>query len=101
MSIIAAFLIYLTLFRLTMIDAGVVSLILGYRLLRQGMLPSEGSRQGMAVDATIPGARFTLKNATPGTCFALFGVLLISVMVVKGSPELALEMLNTVGLVEG
>ncbi|HKW68848.1 MAG TPA: hypothetical protein VJP04_16250 [Terriglobales bacterium] len=42
----------------------------------------------------MAGARFTVKNAAPGTAFALFGAMLIIVMVVQSSRSVALETLN-------
>ena len=86
-EIVVPVIIYLALFRLAIIAAGIVSIVLGYRLFCRGVWPGNGS--GTAVDAEIAGQRFSLKNAAPGTCFALFGVLTISVMFVSGPPELS------------
>jgi len=86
------FLIYVTLFRLAIIAAGVISIVLGYRLFCKGIWPDQGE-QGAAFDAKIAGANFTLKNAAPGTFFALFGVIIISFML-SGMPEFTLETVN-------
>ena len=43
------------------------------------------------MEASVAGSSFTLKNAAPGTCFALFGVLIIAVMFAAGSPQLTLH----------
>ena len=101
MSIEFAFLIYLTLFRLAIIAAGVISIVLGYCLLCRGIWPDGGTRQETVVEAKVAGSSFTLKNAAPGTSFALFGVLIISVMFAKGSPEFTLEILHNAGIVSG
>lgn len=84
MDLSISFLIYATLFRLAVIAAGVLIIVLGYRLFLQGLASSDES------DASIEGGGFklTLKNAAPGTSFALFGAVLISAMVIQGSPEL-------------
>jgi len=84
MDLATSFLIYATLFRLAVIAAGVLIIVLGYRLFLQGLASSDET------DASIEGGGFklTLKNAAPGTSFALFGAVLISVMVIRGSPEL-------------
>ena len=84
MDLSTSFLIYATLFRLAVIAAGVLIVVLGYRLFLQGLAASNES------DAALEGGGFklTLKNAAPGTSFALFGAVLISVMVIQGSPEL-------------
>lgn len=93
MDITHSFIFYLILFRLSIISAGVISIILGYRLFCKGVWPEIG-RGGTSVDAKIVGYHFTLKNAAPGTCFAFFGVLIISIMFVSGSPELTLKTLK-------
>jgi tetratricopeptide (TPR) repeat protein len=84
MDLSTSFLIYATLFRLAVIAAGVLIVVLGYRLFLQGLASSNES------DAALEGGGFklTLKNAAPGTSFALFGAVLISAMVIQGSPEL-------------
>lgn len=100
MEIPLAFILYVTLFRLAIIAAGVISIFLGYRLFCRGVWPEAKGRDGTAVEAKLGGSSFTLKNAAPGTCFALFGVLIISLTFVKGSPEFTLEVLNTAGLMQ-
>ncbi|MCL7943688.1 tetratricopeptide repeat protein [Marinobacter sp. ATCH36] len=84
MDLSTSFLIYATLFRLAVIAAGVLIIVLGYRLFLQGLASRDET------DASVEGGGFklTLKNAAPGTSFALFGAVLISVMVIQGSPEL-------------
>jgi len=84
MELSTSFLIYATLFRLAVIAAGVLIIVLGYRLFLQGLASRDET------DAALEGGGFklTLKNAAPGTSFALFGAVLISVMVIQGSPEL-------------
>jgi hypothetical protein len=95
------FLIYITLFRLAIIAAGVVSIVLGYRLFFRAVGRADGGDQGTSFDANIAGSGFTLKNAAPGIFFALFGVLVISIMFAQGSPELTLETLKDAARVEG
>ncbi len=84
MDLPAIFLIYATLFRLAVIGAGVLIIVLGYRLFAQGIAASASSETA----ASGGGFSLTLKNAAPGTSYALFGAILISVSVIKGSPEL-------------
>ena len=93
MDMITGFLIYTTCFRLSVIGTGLVCIILGYRLFLRGVMPQQTSDvEGQAGDV-----RLTVKNAAPGTCFALFGCLIIAVMLVKGGPELVIEELDKVG----
>ncbi|WP_404364496.1 tetratricopeptide repeat protein [Marinobacter sp.] len=84
MDLSTSFLVYATLFRLAVIAAGALIIVLGYRLFLQGLA------SGDQTDASLEGGGFklALKNAAPGTSFALFGAVLISVMVIQGSPEL-------------
>ncbi len=95
MNVAYVFLIYVTLFRLSIICAGVISMMLGYRLFCKGVWPGgSGGGEASSVDATFAGTKFSLKNAAPGTCFGLFGVIIISMMFATGSPELKWEMLD-------
>lgn len=94
MSTISAFILYLILFRLSIIVAGIISIILGYRLFCRSV-PAEGqSGDTTTVDATIGSSRFKLSNAAPGTCFALFGVIIISAMLLTGRPEITFDLIN-------
>lgn len=101
MAVASEFLIYVTLFRLAIITAGIISIVLGYRLFVKGVWPEVSGGQGTDVDARIAGSGLTVRNAAPGTCFALFGVIIIAVMFARGSPQLTLEMLSKAGTVEG
>ncbi|CAN2043184.1 Tetratricopeptide repeat protein [Candidatus Magnetomoraceae bacterium gMMP-13] len=92
MNFISEFIIYLILFRLSIITVGAISIVLGYRLFCRGIL-SEGS-SGSAFEGKVGSSQFILKNAAPGTFFALFGVIIICVMVASGSPEMTLEFIN-------
>jgi tetratricopeptide (TPR) repeat protein len=95
MSLQTSFLIYATLFRLAIIAAGTASIFLGYRLFRAGFL-TEGKAGGTTVEAHFVGQKFLLKNAAPGTAFALFGVIIVGVMVAQGNPELTVKSLASV-----
>lgn len=100
MNITQSFIVYLVFFRLAIIAAGVISIILGYRLFIKGVWPKNGNRVGESVKAKFPGSSITLKNAAPGTCFALFGLLIISFMFVRGGPELTLKAVGGAGQIE-
>ncbi|PWU12074.1 MAG: hypothetical protein C5B51_01355, partial [Terriglobia bacterium] len=89
MSLTAEFLVYVTAFRLAIIAAGVVSIVLGYRLFVRGIFAGGGAEN--SIDFKAAGSGFTLKNAAPGTSFALFGVVLITAMLIQGSPQLTYE----------
>ena len=99
LDIVPYFIIYVTLFRLAIIAAGVISIVLGYRLFCKGIWPKQPGDQDTTFDAKVAGANFTLKNAAPGTFFALFGVIIISFML-SGMPEFSFETLNQATPVE-
>ncbi len=94
MTITSAFIIYLVLFRIAIIAAGTVSIILGYKLFCKGIGPDDNSKKGTDADVKIAGTSIKLKNAAPGTCFALFGVVIISTMFITGGPGLTLKTLK-------
>src|SRR5689334_10615929 len=94
MSVPIAFLIYATFFGLAIVAAGTVSMALGYRLFTVGIRAEPDTSKQTTIDAKIAGQKFTLRNAAPGTGFGLFGVIIISVMLVQGNPELTLKTLN-------
>lgn len=78
---------YLAVFRLGVLGAGIICVVLGYFLFRGES--GTGSRQGnTSIDASIAGSKFSVKNAAPGTAFALFGAALIVSMIWLNGPEL-------------
>lgn len=91
MSLFSEFFLYATVFRLAIIAAGMLSLTLGYRLFTDGIQAYGASFEKTTFEAKVAGLAFALKNAAPGAFFALFGVIIISVMLVQGNPELTLK----------
>jgi len=85
------FLTYLIFYRFMIFFIGILSIVLGYRLFINGFCMPGNSDSGSGVSAKVGGAELSLQNAAPGTCFALFGVIVISIMISKGNPELILE----------
>lgn len=84
MDSLVGFYIYAATFRLAIIAAGIVSIVLGYKLFVLGVMGGEKTR----IDAQAGEIKLTLDNAGPGLGFALFGVLIIVVMLFQGNPEL-------------
>lgn len=78
-----AFIIYAALFRLSVIAAGTACVYMGYRLFVLGVMPRDGSQ----IDAQAGEIRLSLKNAAPGTIFALFGAVIIGLMLWQGNPQ--------------
>ena len=96
MSHIPALIQYMLIFRLAIVAAGVICVVLGYLLFVRGVFPraADGNAQGQDLSGSALTARFQLRNAAPGTCFAVLGAFLIVAMVVKGSPEVLLKEAN-------
>ena len=81
------FIVYAAVYRLAIIAAGALFLYLGFRLFVLGVMPPEGTN----IDGQAGDVRLSIKNAAPGTCFALFGMVLIGLMVWNGNPEMELR----------
>ncbi len=81
------YMLYAGIYRLAVIGAGVVSIVLGYRLFLHGAGAAAGG-QGTAASAKSGTFSLSIRNAAPGTCFALFGAGLIVAMVVEDPPLL-------------
>ncbi|MEQ9217892.1 MAG: hypothetical protein RLO17_07620 [Cyclobacteriaceae bacterium] len=93
MDLYSSFIIYLILYRIAIILVGLASIYFGYRLFLNGVFGVQKVK-GSDFEANIGSNKFYLKNAAPGTLFALFGVILISNMMLSGSPELTRESLQ-------
>lgn len=100
MDLASTFIIYLIMFRLAIIAVGAMSMVLGYRLFRRGVWSRARTNNATTVETKIANAGFTLKNAAPGTCFALFGVVIIATMFATGGPELTLKTMTRAGLLK-
>src|ERR1700743_2527854 len=91
MTFVDLVLLYLFMSRLAILAAGIISVFLGYKLFREGIGASAGKSAGSNIESSIAGAKFSVKNAAPGTAFALFGAILIVVMLIQSSPSVTLE----------
>ncbi len=96
MDLTTGFLLYAVAFRLAIIAVGLASIALGYKLFAQGVMG--GGRTD--AEAQLGDIKLTVKNAAPGTCFALFGVAIIVAMLIQGSPELTLQSVEKVADLE-
>jgi tetratricopeptide (TPR) repeat protein len=101
MNISTALVIYLTVFRLAIISAGIISIVLGYKLFLYGVFPGANrypSKEEENVVAEFAGAKFSLRNAAPGTCFGFFGVIVIVTMLIMGAPGYTVELFERGGM---
>ncbi|WPD22808.1 MAG: hypothetical protein SD837_21810 [Candidatus Electrothrix scaldis] len=92
MDSLIGFYIYAAIFRLAIIAAGIVSIILGYRLF----VHDTGSERRTDVGAQADRFKIIIRNAAPGTVFAAFGAIIIAVMLSQGNPEIILKDVHTV-----
>jgi len=104
MSIEIIFTIYALFFRIGVMITGLVSIFLGYKLYCKGLYSEESlktdSQEKQKLNknssnsdfkASFGGTSVTLKNAGPGTFFALFGLLIIISMILNGNPEMIMN----------
>jgi tetratricopeptide (TPR) repeat protein len=92
MSSVSAFLVYACIFRIAIIFAGAMCVFLGYRLFHLELHSSH--QQQSTISAKLAGQSLTLRNAAPGTVFSVFGIFLISMMLIQGNPELISKVNN-------
>ena len=79
--------LYLIIFRLAVVAAGIVSIFCGYRLFLAGVFGQVSAKSQTQVEARFSGVQLTLKSAAPGTCFAFFGVIIIATMMFSAPPQ--------------
>lgn len=85
--------IYLILFRISVIILGGMSIYLGYRLLLKGLDNHAQGKidQNSGLNAKIGEAHITLKNAAPGTIFALFGAAIVITVLSSQQPDITFK----------
>jgi len=79
MSEFNALLLSLTLYKILTLLVGLASLFFGYRLFSSGTYKKAGDLSSKWGDKNL-----VLKQAAPGTFFALFGAIIISIGLLKG-----------------
>uniref|UniRef100_UPI004055FE3F hypothetical protein n=1 Tax=Candidatus Electronema sp. TaxID=2698783 RepID=UPI004055FE3F len=87
MTASAGFLIYAALYRLTVLAVGALSIWLGFRLFNNAAGSRAHDSAGSA-SAEGGGFKLALTSLLPGTYFALFGTVIISIMLWRGEPQL-------------
>jgi hypothetical protein len=98
------FIVYAGLYWTFVSVVGALSIYLGYRLFlaaydhdrrRERARQKEGAATGTEADVQLGTMKLTLRNAAPGTCFALFGAALVVTMVTNGRPSFRLRQMAT------
>jgi hypothetical protein len=82
----AGFLMYAALYRLAVLAVGALAIWLGFRLFNNAGNQRTIESETGSVNAEGDGFKLTLTSILPGTYFALFGTVIISVMLWKGEP---------------
>jgi hypothetical protein len=79
------FLLYTALYRLAVLAVGALSIWLGFRLFSNAK--QENSSADGSASAEGGGFKLAFTNLLPGTYFALFGTVIIGMMLWKGEPQ--------------
>ncbi|MCI5126386.1 MAG: hypothetical protein D3925_18395, partial [Candidatus Electrothrix sp. AR5] len=91
MTLSTEFLLYVALYRLTVLAIGALSIYLGFRLFHHS--PDRHQRGPETASAEVEAGSFkvSIHNFWPGVYFALFGTGLIGLMLWQGAPQLTLK----------
>jgi hypothetical protein len=81
------FLIYAALYRLTVLAVGALSIWLGFRLFSNASKNNGAADGSGSASAEGGGFKLAFTNLLPGTYFALFGTVIIGMMLWKGEPQ--------------
>lgn len=87
---VTSYVLYLALFKVSIVVCGIVCIVLGAGLFKKGVYEQNSSS---TVEADIKEGKFFLRNAAPGTLFALFGAAIIVVMLYAAPPEVNVKTL--------
>lgn len=85
MSAFVVSVLYVLVWRLSVLACGLVAIILGYRLFNSGFAAQQGN-----LEAGIGGSSLKISNVAPGIFFALFGAVIIATMVWTSPPEIVI-----------
>jgi len=88
MTASAGFLLYAALYRLTALAVGALSIWLGFRLFSNAAEKNGAAESSGSASAEGNGFKLALTSILPGTYFALFGTVIIGIMLWKGEPQL-------------
>ncbi|XOF33320.1 MAG: hypothetical protein ACL93V_15145 [Candidatus Electrothrix sp. YB6] len=88
MTLSTGFLLYAAVYRLTVLAIGALSIYLGFRLFSTPLRATSSAENTSSAGVQAGGFRLRVTNFLPGTYFALFGTVLIGVMLWRGEPQL-------------
>ena len=96
MDTLPLFVYYLALHRALIVLAGILSIILGYRLFVVGLGRQSTADSGReeSISAEVSKFKIQARNLAPGTAFALFGAVMVGGMALHRPPEISLDLLD-------
>ncbi|CAK8717194.1 hypothetical protein KKHLCK_06350 [Candidatus Electrothrix laxa] len=91
MTFLTEFLLYVALYRLTVLAIGALSIYLGFRLFHRSSDRHERGAETASAEVEAGSFKASMHNFWPGVYFALFGTALIGLMLWQGAPQLTLQ----------
>ncbi|MCW5213558.1 hypothetical protein VU04_11715, partial [Desulfobulbus sp. TB] len=88
MSSSTEFLLYVTVYRLSVLAIGALSIYLGFRLFQRPVEQACSGAGKPRAEVEVGGFTVRLIDVWPGVYFALFGTVLIGIMLWQGPPEM-------------
>ena len=91
MSLSTEFLIYVALYRLTVLAIGGLAIYWGFRLFHRSADRQQQRKETASAEIETGGFTLRFLDVWPGVYFALFGTVLIGLMLWQGAPQLTLK----------
>ncbi len=91
MTLSTEFLLYVALYRLTVLAIGAFSIYLGFRLFHRTPVRHQRGAETASAEVEAGGFKMSMHDFWPGVYFALFGTALIGLMLWQGAPQLTLQ----------
>ena len=85
------FLLCVTVYRLSVLAVGAFSIHLGFRLFSSTLGQADSGKNASSAGVQAGGFKLRVVNLLPGIYFALFGTILIGIMLWQGPPEMKTE----------
>ncbi|MCW5201786.1 hypothetical protein VU12_02475 [Desulfobulbus sp. US4] len=91
MTLSTEFLLYVALYRLTVLAIGALSIYLGFRLFHRFPDRHQRGPETASAEVEAGGFKMSMHDFWPGVYFALFGTALVGLMLWQGAPQLTLQ----------
>ena len=98
MNAYADFLLYVSLYRLIILIIGILSIYLGFRLFTISVVQCDNKDGPLAsINIKFKDVEINATNILPGIFFALFGTIIIFIMIWQGPPQFDMEVIRPSG----